>query len=492
MRQRRAGLLWAVSIGTILTSPATVAGPNQDGPRIEWSPFIGAAFDGSPLEGELGRICAPEDRSKPDGPMIEIAFVRYRTTTPNPGPPIFFLAGGPGASGTEFGGPFVTHPQIRLLEHSDVIAVDQRGTGLSQPNLMTPEFTEQLPLDRAIDRADVVRAMGSAVTGCVNYWSERGVELGAYNSVESADDIDDVRRALGHDQIVTVGTSYGSHLALAYLRRHGEHVARAALLKVEGPGHTWKLPSTVQLQLERLHEQVIADPELRAALPDFLGVVRNLLAQLHSQPVSATLHDGSTDPLVIRLGPYDLQCAIARALATSSDLAKLPAALARCARGDWTWLAESAAEQRRVSIQAMPLMMDCASGGTAQRLARIEQERQDGSNLLGDALMAPLYPISCAECGSPDLGDAFRGPFACDVPTLFVSGTLDARTPPSNVEEIRSWFSDHAHIVVQNTGHDGRELMSEEYRDILQAFVRGEKIQSSVITLPAVMLEAIE
>jgi hypothetical protein len=157
-------------------------------------------------------------------------------------------------------------------------------------------------------------------------------------------------------------------------------------------------------------------------------------------------------------------------------------------QGDWRRLGEVALENRRVAISAMPLMMDCASGGSAERLARIERERGDPRNLLSDALMAPFYPESCSACGSPNLGESFRSGFECSTPTLFVSGALDARTPPDNVEAIRGGFAQHAHIVALNAAHDGRELMSEEFRDLVQMFLRGEAIESCSIALPPALL----
>ena len=102
--------------------------------------------------------------------------------------------------------------------------------GLSRPNLAEPEFTYELPLDRAVTRDELAAAFAGAVGRAVEYWSEQGVDLASYNSAESADDVDDLRRALGFDELVPWGTSYSSHLGLAYLRRHPEHAARAVLM----------------------------------------------------------------------------------------------------------------------------------------------------------------------------------------------------------------------------------------------------------------------
>jgi len=56
--------------------------------------------------------------------------------------------------------------------------------------------------------------------------------------------------------------------------------------------------------------------------------------------------------------------------------------------------------------------------------------------------------------GTPTLGDAFRRPLLCSVPTLFLSGTLDANTPPYQAEEMRWGFTDSVHLVQANGGHE--------------------------------------
>ena len=50
-----------------------------------------------------------------------------------------------------------------------------------------------------------------------------------YTSTVAADDLDDVRAALGYDQIDLYGTSYGGTLAQYYLRQHPDHVRVAVL-----------------------------------------------------------------------------------------------------------------------------------------------------------------------------------------------------------------------------------------------------------------------
>src|SRR6185312_8329380 len=87
------------------------------------------------VDAEFGTLLVPENRSDPESNLIELAFVRFKSTAKNPGPPIVYLAGGPGGSGigTARGSRFPLFMALR--EIADVIAFDQRGTGFSKPNL---------------------------------------------------------------------------------------------------------------------------------------------------------------------------------------------------------------------------------------------------------------------------------------------------------------------------------------------------------------------
>jgi len=460
-------------------------GSRLDSPagEVRWEPIVGEAFDGRELEGRLGRLRVPARWAEPDGPTIEIAFVVYETENPDPAPPFVYLIGGPGAPGVEHSARVATDPRTRLLERADVIGIDQRGTGHGVPNLSdAPAFPWELPFDEPADRADVRAAFHAAVERCVAHWQDAGVDLGAYTTVESADDVDAVRAALGLERIVLWGTSYGSHLGLTYLRRHAEHVARAVLMKVEGPDATWKRPSQVQAGLERVHELVAADPDLAEAMPDFEGSVRAILERLTEEPVRVTtMHDGAE--VEIAIGAHDVQVALSEALGFSRTIADLPFVVHLMEQGEFRHLASAALRNRTGEVgSAMALAMDCASGLSRERAERIARERRDPRNLLSDAIAAPYLPESCEPWGT-DLGAAFRRPFDCDVPVLFVSGDLDVRTPAENVAALTVGFSNAAHVLVRGTGHDARELESEAYLELLDAFLSGEPVEDTTIEL---------
>src|SRR5215469_7044724 len=212
------------------------------------------------MVGELGRLLVPENRSNPDSRLIELAFVRLKSTAQQPGPPLVFLTGGPGLSGIDALRMGALYPWFAALRQvGDVIALDQRGTGLANPRLDCLE-TWDLPLDRPDSREEVLRVGREKSHICADFWRQQGVDLTGYTTEESADDIEDLRKALGYDTLNLYGASYGSHLALATIRRHGAHISRAIIAMVEGLDHTIKLPGTIQRHMEQLNALVKTDP----------------------------------------------------------------------------------------------------------------------------------------------------------------------------------------------------------------------------------------
>ncbi len=461
----------------------------QEAPAVRWDtePFAGSYRTRAgmkELPGRLGRITVPERRDQETDGTVEIAFVVYKTENKNPLPPMVYLVGGPGGSGTEYGAFFAKHPLLSVLDYCDVIALDQRGTGLSVPNLSEgPDLSYELPLDEALTQAAEERAFAAAASKGFEYWQEKGVDLAAFNTRESAADIEDVRLALGLDKITLWGGSYGSHLGLAYLRDHSAHVERAVLTKVEGPDHSFKLPSTVQRHLENLSKMVAADDKLGEQIPDLVALTRSLIEQLDEEPVTVEVdHEG--EDLSITLGSFDLKRELSNAMGDVRGISSIPADLYAMSQGDWSALGNAAVGSRRGEVWSMmTVMMDMASGASPDRLAQIKREANDAANLLGDTINAPFGDLLHKAVQSPDLGADFRSPIKSDALVLFVTGRMDVRTPPENFEEMRPGFPNHVYLDVTGVSHGSFEMLSPDYQAALKAFLSAEEVDSQVIEI---------
>ena len=193
-------------------------------------------------------------------------------------------------------------------EFADVIIIDQRGAVNSFPSFRCRGSAKNLPLDQPLTFEDRFRAEAKDVKACKKFWQEKGFDLTALNTLENADDINDLRKALGYDKINLVGGSYGSHLGLTILRRHPDMVEHAMLRGLEGPNHSYHVPSQVLNALERFAAVVEAAPAWQSHVPEggFIAALRRIENELAENPKTVDLKIDGLD-ISITLGKYDIQ-----------------------------------------------------------------------------------------------------------------------------------------------------------------------------------------
>lgn len=470
----------------VLVAGSACAAP----PPLRLKPITFTNAAGKAVEAEEGELRVPERRGVAKSGTVTLKFVRFQATSPRPGPPIVYLAGGPGSSGIQTAKEARFPLFMAMREFGDVIALDQRGAGESRPDLDCDE-PFAAPLDKPLHRS-AVASMIAAEAKCAARLRRSGIDLAGYNTRENAADLDDLRKALGAAKIVLWGTSYGTHLAAAALRDHGAHIDRVILLGVEGPDDTWKLPSDQQNLLKEIARLAAADPAIRARVPDLLSTLKNVLAELEARPRRVPLvHPMNGKKFDVVVGKLDLQVVVSQLLTGPETFSALPDLLSRLERGDWTALALLAARMRSGEVsRAMPVAMDCASGATEARRRRIADEAS--RTLLGDAINLP-YPDLCAALDVPDLGDAFRAPLRSDVPALLISGTLDGRTPPRQAAEVAAGMPNAVQVVIDGAGHsDLLFLSSPKILLAMQEFMRTGKTSHTRIEVTPKKFDAIE
>jgi len=179
-------------------------------------------------------LTVPESRSNYTGKTIQLAVAILRSPNPQRGPdPVVFLAGGPG-QGTLPLAALVAAGYAPTLAQRDIILIDQRGTGFSQPNLSCAQPMQtsgkRLPFGAATnDRPAFIQAQVDDLITCGNRLRAAGIDLRAYNSAENSADLEDLRRALGYGPWNLVGVSYGSRLALTAMRYRPETIRSMVL-----------------------------------------------------------------------------------------------------------------------------------------------------------------------------------------------------------------------------------------------------------------------
>jgi pimeloyl-ACP methyl ester carboxylesterase len=184
---------------------------------------------------------------------------------------------------------------------------------------------------------------------------------------------------------------------------------------------------------------------------------------------------------MVTVSDFDLRLMTAAYIGRETEIKAFPAMLYSMLLGDFSPLAKWAFDYRHQEMSAMPFAMDCASGVSRERWAQIE--REESGTFLGRDLDFP-FPEICAAWGVPELDSTFRAESSSNVPALFVSGTIDGRTPISNAEEVRKGFRNSALLIVEGAAHSPSLFVgSPEIKDVMLGFMKGLAVTTSRITV---------
>jgi pimeloyl-ACP methyl ester carboxylesterase len=462
-----------------LIDPARLATQSRSQQAVEWTAITFTTDAGEVTDAERAVISVPERHANPNGPQIRIPLLRFRSKAAKPSAPIFHLAGGPGGSGLGAAKRDQAFPgAMALREVGDVIFFDQRGTGSAEPSLAV-DTRFDLASDEPIGSPKARTMFRTIADSVARIIRGRGIDLAAYNTQENADDIESIRVALGANKISLWGHSYGSHLGLAYIKRHGSHVDRAILGGINGLDQRWRYPSEAQTWLTSIDSATKADPRLKAVMPDFLGTTRRAIEKLAANPARVTVN-GQT----VLIGADEIRTLMVLQGGESDFVKRLPLIVANLDKGDVAQYAGAvrAVLRGRPLGTAMTYAIHIASGVSPKQLDRIAREAP--GTILGDAINYPFSDSGFRTAwGVQDLGEQFRAPVKSNVPALFISGTLDGRTSIAAANEVRKGFTNNTQIVVRGAAHD---IYGEtpQLIDLMRRFMKGEKIRNTTLTVP--------
>ena len=176
---------------------------------------------------ECGVVEVPIDYGDPDGATISIAVNMLRAAdTDRSRGALVVNPGGPGASGVDFVEAFALggYP-TELTDNFDIVGFDPRGVGGSGPEFACGASGEQLALlaevEDLIDEPEEIAAVEAAVQLCVETMGSSAGKLGTDFVVR---DMDEIRKAIGQQQISFLGFSYGSVIGVWYATVFPEHV----------------------------------------------------------------------------------------------------------------------------------------------------------------------------------------------------------------------------------------------------------------------------
>ncbi len=470
----RLGRMLIVALSAAMAVCGSAAAAVHRVGEIALAPGIATREGGRSVAYEIGTLYVPENRVASNSRPIGVGFARLKAARASNAPPIFILPGGPGRS---YLNAFTDHDaaaRSRLAEllvyaeAADVVVVDQRGWSRQGDMLEQPAPDQPLdqPRSRAAEIADMV-ALAKAAQA-----ANPGKDLAGYTIVQCAEDVNDLRQALGYRTISLSGQSFGSQWSLAVMRLHPDVVTRAVLSGVEPLDAGFDMPSQVLASFQRLAFEADQDPALKPYLPlgGLMAALKDLRARFANAPISVTVADPTTGaPVNVALGLGDFQASLRR---PPDDW---PAFVLSLYYGRYEdWALETLASRRGAegAVRLIEPLIDSGLGVSPARGYRLWND--PAAEILGfwdfEAVLA-----SASVWPTPDVDDTFRKPVLNPTPVVFIHGDWDISTPIDNTLGLLPYFPNGRAILVHRGVHHAREPLFEHdmaVREAVIAFLR--------------------
>jgi pimeloyl-ACP methyl ester carboxylesterase len=421
-----------------------------------------------------GTLSVFEDRDSRKGRKIALNFVVIPATTAGAKrSAVVFVPGGPGEAATAAKEGYAGSP---LRSEHDIVLLDLRGTGGSHP--LRCAYQDE-PGRGARYLADFMPAEG--LRRCASELRAKA-DLRFYTTPYAADDLDELRAALGYDSLNLIGGSYGTRFVLAYMRQHPARV-RSAILYGPSPTHH-TIPLTTALDAEHALQSLLADCADDAAcgkrFPDVRARLTRVLRELEASPRTVPVRDPSTGAEVaVVVNRATFTQAIRYMLYRPSNAARIPLAVDLASRGEFgdialfalglgtlfngdpegLYNAVTCAED--VAFVDLPAARALAAG-TFLGMERVRTQRE-----------------ACRHWSGGNLPPAYREPVRSQAPVLLVVGERDPATPPRLAQAVAETLPNSRVIIVRDGAHSFDGLQGIEcLRELDQTFIRTASIDA--------------
>jgi pimeloyl-ACP methyl ester carboxylesterase len=387
-----------------------------------------------PENARCGVVRVLENRRKPNGRGLDIHYAVAPGTNGAKLDPIYFIAGGPGQSAIDTAQIILA--EIRAVDKlRDVVLIDQRGTGRSNP-LNCPESFGLL-----------VENSSKAVAACIASLSSRA-DLRHYLTADAIQDMDAVRAALGHEKISIAAASYGVRPALAYMRRYPKRVRSAVLRSANAPDFNIIKDGlgNAERELDRMIAECAADPKCNAAFPQVRQQIVSVENRLRAKPETIAAPGGD----VVVSAELFHQMIYALLLSPQSRQ-QLPFIISTAATKGFAPLAPITAAVRNALYGTVPIGM-YLSILCSEDVPRMTSEELNKTRS-GIGNMASRIGAVCQSWPRGKVAKDFFEPFKSTIPTLILTGEYDPAMTFDNGEQLRKMLVNSKHILLRGAAH---------------------------------------
>jgi pimeloyl-ACP methyl ester carboxylesterase len=398
---------------------------------------------------ECGSLVVAENPQDKNSKKIALNVLRIPAVNPVPEQdPLFVIAGGPGQAAVVVAESM--HSLFRdVRKNRDIVFVDQRGTGKSNPFPceLDNESTKPIPIaeEEALARA--------AIKQCI----EKIKEYAAYYTTNYAvQDLDEVRAALGYEKINLWGGSYGSRVVLEYLRRYPKNV-RASVIDGVAPvaiALPWSMEADGLAALQAINKQCANTPACLMHFGNIVEKAQGISSRLLTNPQEVKItHPRTQEKVVVHMTAQDFSGVVRLSLYSRDLSSLLPQVISEADAGDYSvlasliYLAKSKSEMAGINY-GMHYTVVCN-----EDYSLYKDKPAENSNLFLNASMVQKYSEICEHWPRAQLPDDYWEPIKSDLPVLALSGAVDPVTPPYWGELVKSGLTNFTHIIAPGGHH---------------------------------------
>lgn len=412
-----------------------------------------------------GTFTVFENRDSRQGRTIKLSVVLLHAFSEIPKPdPLFPLAGGPGADITE---RVNSYKESWIRDERDIVLVSQRGTG-GDNRLDCPMAASDENLQGYFDPLFNLENFRACLEEL-----QKDFDLTMYSTCAAADDLNDLRLALGYDKINLTGTSYGTRAALVYMRRHPETVRTAILngiLPIANKNplfHAFSVQEALQLLLDDCYE----NPDCRLAFPNLKEEFYTILERLDEEPAEVSVeHPVTQEPSLIYLDRISFLEALRVMMYTYGRNRQVPYLIHSAFLGDYTPFAATGLQSSRNIRRSLALgmLLSVTCGEDISRVTEEEIVRFTEGTFLGDGRIRQQMAV-CQFWPKSIIPDNYGEPVSVEAPVLLLSGTMDPVTPPVWGSEAASHLPNSLHLVVPGAHGVGGDCIRAIEKQFLES-----------------------
>jgi len=411
-----------------------------------------------------GTVALLQDYDDAAAGTLELYFTVIHSRASSLADPLVYLVGGPGSSGTSLA-EVSFHKYLRALSLSparDIVVIDHRGTGQSQPDMECLEVRRHLDdilQSRHKERAQLLLAI---LGECQQRLSESDIALGSFHSETIAQDIAQVLYALGYKRWNLLGVSYGTRLALEIMRLYPQQVRSAILDSVYPPQADIFVDNYFhgEAALAALFAACRADTSCQSRYPQLGERFYALYARLNEMPLEGTVERQNGVELRIEISGYRLYDWIFSWLYDLEAIVHIPYFIAEIEQGRMQEVArvgllfESSMTNLSLgmhySVQCQEeFALEPPRGYTGLLQAHPHLRGYLGYQVEGAATLPQLCALWLAEAAPPRANE----PVESVVPTLLLSGGFDPITPAGYAEQALETLPVASHVLLPHAGH---------------------------------------